>query len=159
MVKIEINNEIYILDVEKAVTLGLLKKANTFPKSWEEFCEKHSVKKGECAIDLASRIEKYERSRYRFPTQDKNLLPDKRTAEAMLALCQLIQLRDCYNDGWKPDWTDVKESKFAIVNSNEKIIPVEYFSNNHILAFKTKELRGEFLNNFKDLIEIAKPLL
>lgn len=29
----------------------------------------------------------------------------------------------------------------------------------HILAFKTRKLRDEFLNNFKDLIETAKPLI
>ena len=28
-----------------------------------------------------------------------------------------------------------------------------------ILAFKTEELRDKFLENFEDLIEIAKPLL
>jgi hypothetical protein len=38
------------------------------------------------------------------------------------------------------------------------VIRNHYWSNS-ILAFKTKELRDQFLKNFSDLIEIAKPLL
>lgn len=76
---------------------------------------------------------------------NKNVFPTKEEAEACLALAQLCQLRDRYNDGWKPNWEDGTK-KYTI-----------YF--NKILAFKTKELRDKFLENFRDLIEQAKPLL
>lgn len=77
----------------------------------------------------------------------------------MLALCQLIQLRDCYNDGWKPNWKDIKEYKYGI-NYYQNCISIDLrIDTNAVLTFKTPKLRDEFLKNFKDLIEIAKPLL
>jgi len=39
------------------------------------------------------------------------------------------------------------------------IIPSVNFNNQKVLAFKTPELLSKFIKNFKDLIEIAKPLL
>src|SRR5690554_3004764 len=35
---------------------------------------------------------------------NKNTWPSKEEAEAALALSQLCQWRDKYNEGWKPDW-------------------------------------------------------
>lgn len=76
----------------------------------------------------------------------------------MLALCQLIQLRDCYNDGWVPDWTR-NDTKYTIhVTKNILVGGTNTFVSS-ILVFKTEEIRNKFLNNFKDLIKVAKPLL
>ena len=76
----------------------------------------------------------------------------------MLALCQLIQLRDYYNDDWVPDWNTFSAKYCVSINCNNIDCTVN-ISINRVLAFKTKELMGEFVKNFKDLIEIAKPLL
>lgn len=76
----------------------------------------------------------------------------------MVALCQLIQLRDCYNDGWIPDWTKVYD-KYCIYPTKNYICIGINTCVSRILAFKTEAIRDEFLNNFKDLIEIAKHLL
>ena len=126
------------------------------PKTWEEFCL--LARPAWYFINEYSEIDCCTVQSIRNPTEDKNLLPTKELAEAMLALCQLIQLRDCYNDGWEPDWSTI-DSKYCISinlnNANKEIL----CHSNTILAFKTEELRDEFLNNFKDLIEIAKPLL
>ena len=89
---------------------------------------------------------------------NKNVLPTKELAEAMLALCQLLYLRDIYNDGWEPDWTD-KKSKYFICNLCGGISVYNSMGNSHSLSFKNSELVNEFLTNFKDLLEIAKPLL
>lgn len=88
----------------------------------------------------------------------KNRFPTKEEAEACLALAQLCQLRDIYNEGWKPDWTDNNE-KFCIFFNNEKVYSGLSYYTRHILSFKTQELRDKFLENFRDLIETAKPLL
>ena len=90
---------------------------------------------------------------------NKNIFPTKEEAEACVALAQLCQLRDRYNDGWKPDWEDVGQSKWCIDFFQDDIREVSCLSVRRVLAFKTKELRDEFLENFNDLIEIAKPLL
>lgn len=137
------------------------------PKTWEEFCKTHKLKEGECWIDSLGHIDYVITSgAERIPTsltptsrQDKNILPSREYAEAMLALCQLIQLRDGYNDGWQPDWTDKNSYKFCLRYSSNNIVKETLFVEQRVMAFKTIDLRNQFLENFKDLIEIAKPLL
>ena len=136
------------------------KKERVLPKTWEEFCELSPYIKGkEHFINGASYIIKQNTCELRDPITDANVLPSKEAAEAVLALCQLIQLRDYYNGGWKPDWSDNAFDKHCILFVNEKINNVTICSNNrHILVFKTRELRDEFLKNFKDLIVKLKAL-
>ena len=130
------------------------------PKTWKEYCKTNPRREGESWIDNLSMIESLGTSagKNRDYVVDKNLLPNKEYAEAILALCQLIQLRDCYNDGWKPDWTRV-DSKYTIYVVGNIVVGGSNTNVNRIFAFKTQELRDQFLENFRDLIEIAKPLL
>jgi hypothetical protein len=90
---------------------------------------------------------------------NKNIFPTKEEAEACVALAQLCQLRDRYNDGWKPNWNSKAETKYVIEIFKNNIAKNIYGGKRRILAFKTEELRDKFLENFEDLIEIAKPLL
>lgn len=140
----------------------VVKKEQTLPKTWEEFCETHRVKDAECLISDDSKIGPWNlipRPRIRHEVLDKTLLPNKETAEAFLALMQLVQLRDCYSDGWKPDWTCLEATKYVIVNDADKVNIIQNVGVSHVLSFKSRELATEFLENFKDLIEIAKPLI
>ena len=131
------------------------------PKTWEEFCKTHPLKEGEAWITSLSEItyiSKEEDGSTRFSNRYEHLLPSEKYAEAMLALCQLIQLRDCYNDGWKPDWS--KEAAYeCIFYCKGKIKLDTRYSWQCILVFKSRELRDTFYNNFKELIEQAKLLL
>jgi hypothetical protein len=89
---------------------------------------------------------------------NRNIFATKEQAEAYTALAQLSQLMKVYNDGWVPDWTDAAWKYVIYMVNND--ININYFAgNSQFLSFKTKELRDEFLENFKDLIIIAKPLL
>jgi hypothetical protein len=99
---------------------------------------------------LGSDVEANQRNRAIWPTEAE--------AEASIALAQLCQLRDRYNGGWKPDW-NAEAKKYVIYRSIEGISGASYFTLPHVLAFKTPELRDEFMKNFADLIEKAKPLL
>lgn len=72
------------------------------------------------------------------------------------ALRQLELLRDCYNDGWVAD--ELNTAWCLGTNIDDKI-QVFISSDSRFLNFKTAELRDKFLKNFKDIIEIAKPLL
>lgn len=130
------------------------------PKTWIEFCETYPRRKGEYWIGDDSQINSIYNSTGcdRRPVGDSNLLPNVEYAKAMLALCKLIQLRDCYNDGWQPDWSN-DNSKYIIYASINQLIEDIGVNVHHILAFKTRKLRDEFLNNFKDLIETAEPLI
>lgn len=136
-------------------------KKKELPKTWEEFCENNPIKPNEYFVSNGSSIVRglcFRNSEERIEDMDANLLPSKEYAEAMLALCKLIQLRDCYNNGWKPDWKE-ESYKYVIKFYNGLVYfdtPLRFSS---ILAFKTKDLMDVFYNNFKDLIEQAKLLL
>lgn len=134
----------------------------TLPKTWEEFCEIHPIiQRNEATFKSCSKIWVFNEleGKKRSPKSDRDVLPNRQTAEAVLALCQLIQLRDCYNDGWVPDWYDDRTRKFVILSDQLNPHTTEAFTANRILAFKTEELRDEFLKNFRELIETARELL
>lgn len=128
------------------------------PTTWEEFCKTHPVEPGEYYISsgIFSNITRYNRKCQRLQT---NILPSLEYAKAILALCQLIQLRNCYNDGWEPDWTSGRTNKYYIGIVGDKVEIGTLIVTSKVMAFKTRDLRDEFLKNFRDLIEIAKPLL
>lgn len=136
-------------------------KERKLPKSFEEFCEMFPNFAGEYFIE-PERDEKIGQvvaimNGKRRTLSNAELLPDRATAEAVLALCQLIQLRDCYNGDWVPDWNNYKQDKYTIEFHGNEISCNMVVRNTAILSFKTKELCDEFLRNFRPLIEKLKP--
>lgn len=132
------------------------------PKTWEEFCKMYSINNDERFISDFSNICTMTIKAIRTNrniSEDKNLLPSEKAAKQHLALMQLHQLRDCYRQGWVPDWTDYNISKYVIINANETICIDIHISRSRFLAFQSKELAEEFLTNFKDLIEQAGDLV
>ena len=126
------------------------------PKTWEEFCNNYPVKKGECFINYSSHIAEpdcTDRGKY----SDKNMLPSKRAAEQHLALMQLYQLRDCYRQGWEPDWNGY--SKYAIVKNRGKYDVFTSKWTSRFLTFQDMETAKEFLTNFRELIEQTGDLI
>ena len=94
-------------------------------------------------------------------SDDIDQVSTKKSAEAFLALMQLVELRDAYNkvDGFMVDWSDDKQDKFIIwVYIGELdldcVCRVQY-----TLHFGKHSTRDLFFERFKDLIEIAKPLI
>lgn len=125
---------------------------NNLPKSWKEFGEVEGwFVNNRCEIDYYDEGDSTN-------DMDKNLFPTEEEAEACLALAQLCQLRDRYNDGWKPNWKD-GTNKHSIYFTCDEIDGVCECYSHRILTFKTVEIRDKFLENFRDLIKIAKPLL
>lgn len=156
--------EIKSLEALTAIVSALFKeyeKQNEFPKTWEEFCKKYYLQEDETFINSTSKLLTVEESfgrRFRLCEEDKNLCTSKQEAEAFLALMQLRQLRKAYVKDWEPDWTN-NTFKYCI-DARMNTFGIESWSHmNHSFSFPTKELAEQFLNNFKDLLEIAKPLL
>lgn len=90
---------------------------------------------------------------------NKNIFPTATEATACLALSQLLQWRDMYNNGWKPDWRLQHQDKYVIyIEYNEITTGLETLRKS-VLAFRSEEIRDKFLIDFKNLIETAKPLL
>lgn len=143
----------YVIDKENSTfeVIKFKKAEKKLPTSWKEL----RVVKGYYITD-SSKIKEYlERTK----EYNKNIFPTKELAEATLALAQLLQLREAYNDGWQPDWENSSEIKYVIHTSKEKLHKDMIYNWNKVLTFKTPELRNKFFENFKDLLEVAKPLL
>lgn len=128
------------------------------PKTWEEFCKNYSRKKDECYIDMSCQIVRLVYEIDRDKDSDKNILPSKQAAESHLALMQLHQLRDCYRQGWIPDWKN-NYPKYSIVRKDKQYSIAYYLGTPCFLSFPTCEIAEEFLNNFRDLIEQAGDLI
>lgn len=134
------------------------------PKTWDEFCEQNLIKKGEYFLNSFSTSEPVTCETIRHKDSDRNILPSEQAAEQHLALMQLHQLRDCYRQGWIPDWEN-KSIMYTIKNCYKvitKIIePMIVNERNRcaFLSFPTYEMAEEFLDNFTDLIEQAGDLI
>ena len=128
------------------------------PETWEEFCKFYPIKEEEYYIELNSIPTKISIGE-RFNHDDKNVLPSKKAAEAHLALMQLHQLRDCYRQGWKPDWSNNYQEKYCIEFSDYQYRIFKYFVSCRFLSFQSKEIAEKFLMYFKDLIKQTEDLI
>lgn len=113
--------------------------APTYEQAWEE---------AERVYEPKSEYDKEEYCGY--PTQE--------LADAAEALRRLLFLRDYYNEGCQPDYAK-KETKYTIITLGGVIEKGTNVQSNRILCFKTEEIRDSFLEEQKELLEIAKPLL
>ena len=141
----------YEIDKENSTFEKIVfKKINELPKTWEDLKYISGA-----FISILSKV----------ITDDyigtspfsKGTFPTKELAEAALALAQLLQLRDRYNGDNKGFIFGKGNYCINVHDNNINTCWGNYTQ--EVLAFRTKELRDEFYNNFKDLIEIAKPLL
>ena len=142
----------YEIDKEKSTFENIVfKEISKLPSSWKDldltsgyYCDYYSyiisLEEGEIGEEL------------------KCLFKTKEQAEASTALAQLSQLRDAYRQGWEPDWGDDKE-KYTIVWWINEIEITRHSSTNSFLSFQDRKTTKLFLENFRDLIEKAKPLM
>ena len=147
----------YEIDREKSTFEKIVfkKVENELPKNW---CDLKFIKG--FFVNGESEIKEINETRDKILAIEgnRNVFPNREEAEACLALAQLCQLRDRYNDGWKPDWTDFT-MKPSIYFHKDIATTGENRSERTILYFRSEKIRDKFLENFKGLIEIAKPLL
>ena len=141
----------YEIDKENSTFEKIVfKKINELPKTWEDL---KYISGG-----YISTLSKVITDDYIITSPfTKGTFPTKELAEAALALAQLLQLRDRYNGDNKG--FIFSENNYCIIFHDNSIFKCRDNYAKRVLAFRTIELRDEFYNNFKDLIEIAKPLL
>jgi hypothetical protein len=140
-------------EAEIAALVAAEVKKHTKPKfpKWEELGQISGVY-------TDSNSELVESSLLITEKYNHNAWPTKELAEACLALSQLAQLRDYVNGDWKPDWTEGSSKEIIEVYGN-KMGKHYYPLKQCFLAFKDSETRDGFLEAYRDLIEVAKPLL
>ena len=81
-----------------------------------------------------------------------------KATEQHLALMQLHQLRDCYRQGWIPNYAE-NSKKWSITKFKNKLYACSACHYSSFLSFQTEEIAEQFLTNFKDLIEQAGDLI
>jgi len=121
------------------------------PKTWEEI----KGVKGYYLTSIST-IEYYGDNNSRL-NSERNTFATEKQARSALAMAQISQLLTIYNDGWEPDWTqqaiNYANTKYCICRYNNEIIRKDYQTRWSFLAFKTPEIRDEFMENFPDLIK------
>ena len=142
------------IDEVRGNKIILMESKKELPKTWEECIAK--IRDLEC-IDRNSCIDTATFSDD-VASKHKNDIPIG-LGKPMLALCQLLVCREVYRQGWKPNWKDDKEIKYCIERVENYITKETYELTATVLAFQSAEIRDEFLENFRDLIEEAKELI
>lgn len=145
-------------DGEKVVTVE--ENYNGLPRTWEEFCRKNPIVKGESYITIFSNIMDAQAGE-RKQLSDKNILPDRESTIQHLALMQLHQLRDCYRQGWVPDWECNNDKYFILFDywTQSKFVIHSWKHTPRFLSFQSRKVAEKFLANFKDLILEAGDLI
>lgn len=142
--------------------LCIIKKTNSYPKTYEECCKVLMGKTNFSEFSLA--LIKYSNT-IKF---DNSVSPDAPYIELFNNLYEIIICRDAYwkiageemglSKPWKPDLEN--EELYCIQNYNKQItISRTNTAFNKILIFPTKEMRDAFYENFKDLVKSCKELL
>jgi hypothetical protein len=144
----------YEIDKEKSTfeTIIFKEVKNEIPKTWEEL----KVIKGAWVTEKSMVLRA---CTITVDEINKNVFATKEQAEASIALAQLSQLREVYRNGWVPNWRDGSELKYSIFFSDDKIIEETLSTASVFLSFQDEKTRDLFLENFKDLILTAKPLM
>ena len=146
----------YEIDKEKSSERKIVLRKIERPRTWEEYCQMMNGKQSfYCNSETG-----YSTVQSKFgenPCIDE--FDNKEDAKAFVALSRLRKLRKAWIWDWKPDYKNSNEAKFTIITAENEISKGEHYKVNCSMSFPTEEMRDEFLDCFKDLLEIAKPLL
>jgi uncharacterized pyridoxamine 5'-phosphate oxidase family protein len=143
------NNELKELAVQTYPELA----KKQLPKSWEELKEFNGF-----YVDARLNIIKVDKYHTSYK-DNKNIFATKEQAKASIAMAQLSQLMKVYNDGWNPDWSEENSDNCVIFFDEEKLDFVTNTTQRGFLSLKDYQTAELFIQNFRELIETAKPLL
>lgn len=124
------------------------------PTSWKEYCEQNYVQETDWFITDNCRIIPLVRKRVRDHDTDVNVMP-KEHCEAFLAYMKLMQLRNA----WVGDENLEELSTAYKILYQDGEFDIFRGHTSTGLSFVSKEDAKEFMSTFKDLLEVAKPLL
>lgn len=93
-----------------------------------------------------------------FNENELREIPKTKYINKLKDLQRLLIERDFVNGDWKPSWTK-ETTKFTINNCNNSIRKSIRYESSCILAFPTREIRDEFFDKNKILINKVKDLI
>ena len=129
---------------------------STSPYTLQGFEQKAPTPTYEEALKEAHRKDEY----YYLPNDLE--APSKELADATMALLKLLFLRDYYNEGWQPDLKNKEQRGISVILDSEGnffVWGVLKETETHALIFKDEKVAKRFIEEQKELLEIAKPLL
>ena len=129
---------------------------STSPYTIQGFEQKAPVPTYEEALKEAHRKDEY----YYLPNDLE--APSEELANATVALLKLLFLRDYYNEGWQPDLKNKEQRGISVILDSEGnffVWGVLKETETHALVFKDEKVAKRFIEEQKELLEIAKPLL
>lgn len=143
----------------------VFKKKDPKPRSWEEYCKQHrNVPHFVSGYDIVGGYS----MRQGIYGNGYCTTPSKELTETFIVMMQIMSLRHDWihkwsvdngmTDDWKPDW-HVDKYKYCITILDNKYTVDDFIHYHRSLSFPTRELAENFMNTFKDLLEIAKPLV
>lgn len=105
-----------------------------------------------------------EASNFKVELVHRNVWPTKELAEASLAMSQLMQWRKAYlleadYRDWQPDFSDNMKSCWCILSQRQNFVCNEVYTISAPLSFPGRKMGNRFIEEFRDLLEIAKPLV
>lgn len=136
-----------------------IRTLSTYPYTIQGFEQKAPAPTFEEAWTEADRI--YE-PKSEYDKEEFGGYPSQELANAAEALRRLLFLRDYYNEGWQPDWKDKKQRGVSVTldcDNNFMVWGILKETEPYKFIFKNDETAEKFLEEQKELLEIAKPLL
>ena len=145
----------YEIDKEQSneQQIVLKKIENKRVRSWNEYCKKMEGKDSYC---FSTNWKIYSSTFGRMPALSE--FEDKEDTQALVAFVKLLKMRKDWVGNWKPDWTKIGY-KFTIITQDNNVCRGTNSDIGRSISFPTVEMRDEFFDTFKDLLEQAKSLL
>lgn len=123
------------------------------PTTWGEYCRQNPIKEGECRINRYSQCSELDPNE-RHANTDANVMSED-LCKAFIAYMKLIQLRNA----WVKDCENGDNEEYLkIVYTEARGFHTVYLGKTG-LSFPKSSMAEEFINTFKDLLEVAKPLI
>ena len=149
----------YEIDKEKSTFEKIVfKKKDTKPRSWKEYLELSTGFDGagiDCNCGGVQTTGLHHRGKAIVPTH---------LAQPFIAMMQLMSLRQAWIGNWEPDWNEPDWNyetrvKWNIICLQNQVCLCDTPIKSRVLSFPTKEMAIDFMNCFRVLLEIAKPLI
>ena len=147
----------YVIDKENSTNTNIVLKFVKLskPKTWEEYCAKMEGKDSYYINSTRGGIISSKFGAAPIVSE----FEDKEDSEAFAAYSKLLKLRKKWIGNWKPKWANDYQKKYVICNYSYIVAKDTVITASHCLSFPTEEMRDEFFECFKDLLEQAKTLL